>query len=330
MLETLKMAGLHSAGLEVAPLALARVADEENAIIVNVQNLSFDIVIMAKGIPELLRSLTFPSGNVTPQDKVILIKEELGRTVAYYNSSHQAVPITSDVATFISGELHDTLSVALDYRVKPLPDILSSDIDFPSHEYAVNIGLALEQAKDASIPLRVSIDAIPEGYLPKPRPMAALVSWVVLALVVVLLVPAVLLTQGSVALTSALASKVNNIEFQVGQKQAANALQKMSQSTVAAVKSADQATKLSLDSFKSKINKVNGDLAGVTRSLPGTVNLTTINYGDKMFISGNGPNKETILSYSRALRDAGRFSNVIISDMHEVDYRKWVFSFTLE
>jgi type IV pilus assembly protein PilM len=330
MLETLKMAGLHSVGLDVAPLALARLADEEDAVMVNVQNSSFDIVIMAKGIPELLRSLTFPSENVAAQDKVALIKEELGRTVAFYNSSHQVAPLTKDVATFISGELHDALAASLDYRVKSPADILSSQADFSRHEYAVNIGLALKQAKDLNIPLRVSIDATPGANLPKPRPVAEVISWVALALAVVLLVAGVLITQNAVADTSALSGKVTALELQVGQKQAANALLKMSQSTVEAVKGAQQATKLSLDSFKAKIARVNGDLAAITRPLPGTVNLMTISYSDKVTLGGSAPDKEAILSYSRALRDTGRFAKVTISDMHEVDYAKWAFSFKLE
>ena len=47
--------------MDVRPLALARVADERDALIINVQPVGFDIVVMIDGIPELLRSLPFPA-----------------------------------------------------------------------------------------------------------------------------------------------------------------------------------------------------------------------------------------------------------------------------
>jgi len=36
------------------------------------------------------------------------------------------------------------------------------------------------------------------------------------------------------------------------------------------------------------------------------------------------------LSYCRSLRDTGRFSEVLVSDMHEVEYNEWNFTLTLE
>ncbi|MCJ7653914.1 MAG: pilus assembly protein PilM, partial [Dehalococcoidia bacterium] len=56
MLETLRQAGLQAEVMDVRPLALARVADERDALIINVQPFGFDIVVMIDGIPELLRS----------------------------------------------------------------------------------------------------------------------------------------------------------------------------------------------------------------------------------------------------------------------------------
>lgn len=330
MLETLRLSGLRSIGLDIVPLALARLADEKDALIVNVQHASFDIVVMASGIPELLRSLTFPSGNIADKDKVILIKEELERTVTFYNSSHQENPITKNIATFISGELQEILASSLDYRQKPLSIRLSSQLDFDNNEYAINVSLALKEIKDERIPLRVSIDVMPAVYKPKPRQLIDILSWIVLALVVIILVPFAIVTQRTVAETTNLAGRVNSIEVQIGDRQAANLLFKMLQSTVDASKVAQQAIRSSLDVFKSQVDKVNGDLGTITSSLPGTVNLTSISYAGKVFIIGNAPNKEMILTYSRALRNTGRFSNVIVSDMHEVDYQKWAFSLSLE
>jgi hypothetical protein len=60
------------------------------------------------------------------------------------------------------------------------------------------------------------------------------------------------------------------------------------------------------------------------------MDLTSISYGANIFVNGNAPDKDTILNYAKALRDTGLFSNVIISDMHEIDYHRWAFILMLE
>lgn len=330
MLKTLRQADLQSVGMDITPLALTRLSDEKDAVIINVQPLSFDIVVMAQGIPELLRSLTFPSREVVAQDKVKLVKEELERTVTFYNSSHKENPITSNTTTFISGELTEILAESLGYRTKPLPNWLSSRVNFDISEYAVNAGLALKQVKDSRIPVRINIDARPAVYQPRPRPVMEVISWAVLGLAIIIIVPFVLMTRGKAADTAVLTTRVNAIEAQVRDRQPANNLLKMLQAQVDTVKAAQNAYRGSLEVFISQHARVNGDLSRITSLLPGTVNLTSISYGDKVFIHGNAPDKATILNYTKALRDSGRFFNIIISDMHEIDYHRWAFILMLE
>jgi len=139
MLETLHQAGLESRVMDVRPLALARVVDEKDAIIVNVQPVGFDIVIMMDGIPELLRSLPFPHGDISAADKVAVIKEEMDRTATFYNSSHTESPISAAVAVFFSGELGETLAEALGYQAKPLPELLSYPEGFNASESCLRL-----------------------------------------------------------------------------------------------------------------------------------------------------------------------------------------------
>lgn len=330
MLDTLRQAGLQSTGMDITPLALARLTDEKDAIIINVQATSFDIVVMANGIPELLRSLTFPSGEVAAQDKIKLVKEELERTVTFYNSSHKENPITTSTTTFISGETAKALAESLGYKVKPLPLWLLSKVSFDINEYAVNIGLALKQVKDTRIPVRINIDARPTAHLPRRQPAMAVLSWAVLGVAIIVIVPLVLATQKAVAETSALAAKVNGIELQVKNIQPANALLKLLQGQMDAVKAAQGTHHASLGVFKAQHARINGDLSKITSLLPGTIDLTSISHGDKIFLHGNAPDKATILNYTKALRDTGRFTNVIIADMHEIDYHRWAFILTLD
>lgn len=331
MLDTLHEAGLESSVMDIRPLALARVTDEKDALIINVQPASFDIVVMVDGIPELLRSLPFPSGDVSAADKVAAVKEELDRTVTFYNSSHKASPINENIAAFVSGELGDMLVEALGYPVKPLPEWLSYPEGFVASEYAANIGLALKQGGIGRSQVRVDINVVPAAYLPKPRPIVEVVSWAFVVIAVAVLVPLAVLTQREYRESSALQTQVDAAQLQVRVREGTKADVEELQAKVAQAKAATAVFEQPLDDFEAQRERVNRDLSKVTSLLPGTIDLDSIDYGEEdLEISGTAPDEAAILSYCRSLRDTGRFSEVLVSDMHEVEYNEWDFTLTLE
>ena len=331
MLDTLHEAGLESSVMDIRPLALARVTDEKDALIINVQPASFDIVVMVDGIPELLRSLPFPSGDVSAADKVAAVKEELDRTVTFYNSSHKASPINENTAAFVSGELGEMLVEALGYPVKPLPEWLSYPEGFVASEYAANIGLALKQGGIGRSQVRVDINVVPAAYLPKPRPIVEVVSWAFVVIAVAVLVPLAVLTQREYRESSALQTQVDAAQLQVRVREGTKADVEELQAKVAQAKAATAVFEQPLDDFEAQRERVNRDLSKVTSLLPGTIDLDSIDYGEEdLEISGTAPDEAAILSYCRSLRDTGRFSEVLVSDMHEVEYNEWDFTLTLE
>jgi type IV pilus assembly protein PilM len=330
MLETLHEAGLKPRVMDIRPLTLARVADDKDAIIINVQPVSFDIVVMMQGVPELLRSLTFPATDMPPTDKVAVIKEEIDRTVAFYNSSHKGNPIIPNIAVLASGELKEMLAEALDYRVKPLPQLLPYPQDFDANEYAANIGLVLKQMKVNASQSRVNINVIPESYLPKPLPIGQVISWALIIAAIGVLVPLVLSTQQAVQETAALQAQVDKAQIQVRVRQGTQAALDKFQSKVTETKAARDVFQQPLSSFAAQRAKINGDLSKVTSLLPGTIELKSITYGENLKISGIAPDEATILGYQRNLRDTSRFSKVLLTTMQEVKYNQWDFTLTLE
>jgi len=268
ILATLQLSGLQLRGMDITPLAIARTADEKNAIILNVQPLSFDIVIMIDGIPQLLRSVPFPSGEIAQSDKATIIKEELDRTISFYNSAHKDNPLTSSTAAFVSGDKFEMLEQTLSYTVKPLPRWLDAPADFQQSEYAIPIGLALRQIKDSKIPLRVNLDTTPKIYLPKPRPIADIVPWIVLGIAAVIIVPMILITQQAVARTSELQSRLAQTEVQVENTRIINAWTKQMQGQIDALKATDKFVQDTMSAIKAMRGKVNLDLAQITSLLP--------------------------------------------------------------
>ncbi|MBM4446994.1 MAG: hypothetical protein FJ023_06535 [Chloroflexi bacterium] len=331
MLATLRQAGLQSEAMEARPLALARVADERDSIIINAQSYGFDIVVMVDGISELLRSLPFPADATSPHDKVDEVKEELEKTVAFYNSSHKGGEISRNVAAFVTGELGDMLAGTLEYRVKPLPQLLSYTDSLITSEYAANIGLALRQARGDFSQARVNINVTPEAYLPKPLPAIQIVSWTFILIAI-----AVLFFFGTSTLqqyreTTALQTQVNNAQTQAQVIQGTEAAIKTLQTQIAAAKKASDAIKQPLDDAKTQRAKVNSDLSKVTSLLPGIIEVKSISYtSTSLAIIGTSPDETTIVDYVRALSNSGQFSQVLISNMIETQYNQWQFTLTLK
>jgi type IV pilus assembly protein PilM len=330
MLDTLNQAGLKPEALDVRPLALARVTDERDAIIINVQQAGFDIIIMTAGIPELLRSLPFPASAESVPDKISEVKEELERTVAFHNSSHGENPITQNTATFVSGELGNMLAGTLEYRVKPLPQLLSYTSALNIGEYATNIGLALKFMRVDTSQTRVNINVMPEAYLPKPIPIIQIISWAFIPIAIAVLLLLGISTLQAVGQTQLLQTQVDNAQTQLQTRQGTEATLKQLQAKVAEAKKTRDAFKPPLDSARAQRAKVNGALNTVTSLLPGIIELKSISYSQSLTVSGTAPDDSTIVNYVRDLTNSGRFSEVLITDMREIEFNEWQFSLTLK
>jgi hypothetical protein len=130
--------------------------------------------------------------------------------------------------------------------------------------------------------------------------------------------------------TQLLQAKVNSAQTQVQIRQGTEAALQQLQTEVAEAKKARDAFKPPLDSAKAQRTKVNGDLSKTTSLLPGIIELTSISYSKSLTISGTAPDETIIVNYVRDLRNSGQFSEVLISDMHEIEYNEWQFSLTLK
>ena len=330
MIHTLRGAGLQPEAMDIKPLAMARIADERNAIIVNAQQIGFDIVVMIDGIPEILRSLPFPADATSADEKVAEVKEELERTIAYYNSGHKGGEITVNVATFVSGELGEMLAQTLERRVKPLPQLLSYTNNLNASEYAANIGLALRQAHAAS-PAQVSLNVAPEIYLPKPFPVIQLVSWAFILVSIAVLFMFGISTLQEYRDTLSLQTQVRNTEIQVAVRQGTEAAIQILQTKIDKAQKDAAVFKKPVDSTAEQRAKVNGDLSKVTSLLPGIIELNSISYANEaMTVTGKAPDDTTIVDYVRDLRNSNQFSSVLITDMREIQFNEWQFTLTLE
>lgn len=157
----LKEAGIRPKVMDIKPLALSRLSDQETAIIVNLEHHSMDVIINVNHIPILVRSIPLDSGDLTGEAKVDLLGQELARTTKYYNESHKMNRLSQDTPIFLSGALFSSrggdavlednqslierLSLRTPYPLKPPPTGLVLPAKFPLLTYATNLGLAVKK-----------------------------------------------------------------------------------------------------------------------------------------------------------------------------------------
>jgi type IV pilus assembly protein PilM len=339
MLETLREAGLESRLMDVKPLAIARIIDEKNTLVINVQPNSFDIVLILDGVPELMRSIAFPSRNSTPEEKISEIKEELERTVSFYNSSHKTTPITGETCLFISGEHSQLLAEQLDFRVKPIPQLLTYFEGFKAEDYAANIGLVLKQLNVSDSQIQININTVPVLYLPKPRPVFEFVTWALVGIFVVIVIFAVMATAKELNKTSLLQEQLDIAQAQVQKRQGTTEEVEGYRKELTKVESARDVLQKPLDEFASQRQKVNNDLSKITSLLPGTIKLNSIFHEEKLSedkkrqekkwdINGSAPDEPTVLNYCNDLRKIGKFDLVTVSTS-VVDYNQVAFTISL-
>lgn len=332
VIETLRLAGIKPHIIDLKPLALTRVLREDTAIIVDVQAAEYDIIVMVKGIPVLIRSLSFSNAALSLQDKCPAIREELERTTKFYKSSYPKEPLEPGLSVFASGELADepglcrSLSEKLGYPITPLISPLKCPRGFVPSQYMVNIGLALKEVllgKRAG-PAQVNLNAMPEVYRPKAPSLTRILVPTGTILAIGLLIPLATHIQSVVASTVSMQGQLDTANFLWQQRQIKQQTQRSEiadlEEEVVSLEGDYNIFATALDSINARQEMVNSDLKLVTSRLPNSINLRNITHADdEMAISGTSTDETEVLAYADALRASGRFFQVVVSGMDKTE-----------
>jgi len=330
--KTLRQAGVEPYLMDLAPLALCRNVNEPRAIIINVWSTNLDIVVMADRLPQVIRSLSIPSEATSLSGMLPAITEELERTIAFYNSSHQENPLDSTVPVFVSGDLAETpeswqsLAGESSYSVSVLPSPMEFPEGFDPNQFMVNMGLALKELLpekwEANFSL-VNFNALPRVYLPKARPMAGILIPIAIAAVGIgALFYAYPIVQNSMAQTADLRAQLQTAQGLVTQQQAQITTLKEQIADVSPAEPLEATAAVFETTFTNlgqERERADGDMRQIVNLLPETVDLTNVNHsGDNVNINGIAPDETDIFTYARSLRGSGRFSLVVISSITEI------------
>jgi len=321
IVETLNHAGIKPYIMDLAPLALTRIANQKSAIILDVRDSELDLLVMINGIPELVRSLPLQK-EVPLKEKLTIIEEELRRTVRFYETQEAQNQPDGSLPVFLSGELADKPELLKSLQEKLGNVITLSRPPLRYHDklapgqFMVNVGLILKKTEIKGVAefSKVNINALPKIYqkvLPIGRVIWPLASAVALALVILGVIQVLNHDAQIDSLTNELSEADNRISLiQTQQQSLNNAIiqleQKITESQVN-YNTLSVVTKILGDKRESVIV----DLPLVISSLKDKMTLSAIEYRiSSITVSGQTPEKTEVLSYAQTVKDSERFSIV--------------------
>ncbi|OGO32502.1 MAG: hypothetical protein A2Z29_06790 [Chloroflexi bacterium RBG_16_56_11] len=333
MVETLHVAGIPPYLMDLRPLALARAAYRENAIVVNLEPDCFDIVFIANGVPAVIHTINPRSEEATLEDNIRRLADELTKTAAFYHGSHPQAPLSPATPLLLAGDLSaefpagEMLQDEIEYPVKPLlPPAEYPDV-FPVASYGASAGLALKK-----VPLRpaegekgpyhdINVNILDGKYRkPRGRPVSAglLFFSIILVIAIVLLFPLYQTRADITAKNTVLQNELMEIKHQID---IAIAIGQESSNTEEAVRkliASAESVKTTNQDILSPRGMFSTDLQRVTGNLPAGAYFTSIDISnDLISAQGEADNVFTVVAYATAL-EKEPFSEVRITTLGEV------------
>ena len=324
LLNALDQAGLRPYLMDIKPLALARLIKEETAMLIDVQETEFDIVIISEGFPQPMRTVSFPHDSLSYEEKLAIVKDELRRTVQFYNSNNPEKLLPEDTIVYISGEMADnpdsfeSLTRDLGYTVAPLTSPLKCPKQLDPSHYLVNVGLTLKELPRESGSLLANINTLPGEYLPKPMSRDRLLAIPAAVAAIVVVVAFIFVVQNTASNIEATSDQVDANNFIISKKQSEKQkfLEEIEvlEEQIADLEIINDSFTIAYDTVSLSSDGLNEDInAVVDNVLSGIEFISIVHSGNIISILGNSPTEKEILEYARELDLTNRFDEIVIA-----------------
>ncbi|GAI49724.1 unnamed protein product, partial [marine sediment metagenome] len=107
----LRAAGVNPRVLDLKAMALVRAVNREEALILNIEPTSFDVVMVVGGIAEIMRTTAWQEGDLSEEEQAEHLAVALDLTVGFYNSHHPSYPLDPATPLFITGQMSGDLTL---------------------------------------------------------------------------------------------------------------------------------------------------------------------------------------------------------------------------
>jgi len=328
LLHALDQAGLRPYLMDIKPLALARLIKEETAILIDAQETEFDIIILSEGFPQPMRTVSFPHDSLSYQEKLAIVKDELRRTVQFYNSNNPEKILPEETIVYISGEMADnpdsfeSLSRELGYTVAPLTSPLKCPKQLDPSHYLVNVGLTLKELPRESGSLLANINTLPGDYLPKPMSRDRLLAIPAAVAAIGVVVAFIFIIQNTAGNIKATNEEIDANNFIITKKQAEK--QKILENIdvleeqIADLEIINDSFTIAYETISLSSDVVNDDINAVVDNVISGIELGSIAHvGNALHIVGSSPTEKEILEYARNLNETNRFDEIVVTKIRE-------------
>lgn len=322
ILNTLRRAGLTPFMMDIKPLALARLANKPAAVIVDVQARDYDIIIISNGIPQPIRSIPLPVEGISWQEKLLMIMDDLVRTMEFFDSNNPENPIAADMPIYVSGELANeadickSISTELGRPVLPLLLPFKYPQQWRQNYYAVNAGLAVKSVSPAGklkSPL-TKLDTLPPAYQPKSFSVTRVLALTGASVAFSIVIPLIALIQINSSNISEANARLETMTANIEQQKIARRELTI---TLARTEASRNAFTTTLEMFATQRGDFNNALQVATDLMPGSVALCDINHdGCTLVMEVDTLSETDVLDYGRNLESNEIFSEVRISKMN--------------
>ncbi|MBI4236645.1 MAG: PilN domain-containing protein [Chloroflexi bacterium] len=310
--------GLRPRRVDIRPFALAKAANRKECLIVDIASGGLDIVVVAGGVPVMVRSLGPTPGETSSEKRASRISEEIGRTLQFHENEERKGVSLRQASLLITGDmaseplLADLLRKSVALPLEPIKVPLDCPEGFPVAEYAANLGLAL-QSMPARIPFcQFNVNLMPAELGPRPIPYKQVGVGLAIAAALGGLAP----------VAGYKASLDQDVARLVGIREPLTREVTARRKMLADLRSLEervQKTNAEADSLEKGFGSLvagRGTLSTVlqvaTNAAPPQVALETAKAetGKSVTLSGKTDSYETALRYLRALEETGQFKKV--------------------
>ena len=168
-------------------MALAAAANEEEAIILDLEPSNFSVTILRDGLPEVARDIWIEP-DFTMDQLAKLAAEQVKTTVGYFDSINPDAKLLSNVPIIVVGTLSNDQTLVdgtlnrLPYPAAALPELHTAPEEFKPNEYAPNVGLGILagrkpwQSGRSSQILKAAREFTPAEMPKRPRPARAIAA----------------------------------------------------------------------------------------------------------------------------------------------------------
>ncbi len=332
--QTLKIAGIEPYLMDVRPLALARAAHRNDAIVVNMEPDCFDIVFITHGLPAVIHTISPRSDGATIEDNIHRLADELTKTAAFYQSNHPDVQLDGSLPLLLAGELAaDTktsqmLQSEIEYPIEPLIPPVEFPDRLPIASYTTSIGLAtkkttLKVTDHGGVSRFFDIDVnILEGKYRKPKakpiPMRYWLLTSFILAVIVCLFPLYQARNQIATENSVLETSFNNITRELNLATLVNEETMSTQQMINDIIAQAEALETTNNNIFGIRGKFDTRLQRVTLDIPQNTSFTSIEIEkDVIIIKGETDSVFKVIEYATALEAEGIFTQVRITDLDE-------------